>query len=1311
MKRALRIGAAVAVLALLVGAGGLLVLRTAWFREQLRQRAIEELQKTTGGKVEIARIDFEPRRWRARLAGLTIRGTEGPGDSPLLHAEALEVQLRLISFLERRVDVAGLRLVAPEIHIRVAADGSTNIPTPPGKSRLFTEDVLDLAVGSFEVERGALWWNDRRYDLEVAMSSLRAQVRLDKRQRYVGHVEAVRAILPPWLRVPMVGHLAADFQLLRDRIEVPDVTVHTGRSMAKASGTISNLFQPHWQFQYEAAVEAPEAAHAIELPELKAGRILVRGKFDAGPGGWGARGTLSGRQVAIAGKGFQLREASLDGEYRLDPRQLRVDDLRVRLLGGEWSGRLKADYPSRSEPIRASAEGRVEGIRLEAVAQALSSPGFSRLGWTAVIRGPVNARGLWPLSARNLSAEADVILEPPGDPGGLTPVRGTLRAAGQGQSAQAQINEFRLATAATSIVASGHVSSESRSDLQFQLQTTRLEDLAGTAAVLSGEKIEIPLRLDGEAAVRGRATGTLEQPEVDANVDVARFAYQGREWDSFSGRVQWSPRRLRLIGGRLAKGRTAVSASLTAELEDGKLTDRSRLEAEIAVRDTQLEDLAALAGQKPPLSGAVTATLKLEGTRKEPRGAGRIEIRRGVVWEEPFDSLRSGVTIDGSQVRLQNVQIAKGGSAITGASAFDLEKRTFRFDAQGQNLALSQVQTLAKLGQDGASRKVAGSASFEASGSGRMAAPAAGSAVEELAIAGDLRLQKVALDGHALGDFAATVRNQGDKLKVEVQSSFAGGQIRGDGEVTPRGAFPVQGRIEFRDLDLAPALQMAGLGNPSARIPTDGSLALSGEARRPETISADGSLTRLEIIVPANPGAGQQRTLRSVEPVKWRVAKQKLTLEALHLAGEGSDLHSSGSVDLGSAGAINLAVKGSLDLEVLARLESKLDVSGSSTVDATITGPLRHPDLRGAMELRKVSVGSDELPVSFSAGEINLSGYADLAGENTAYRLLADARQMRVHYQRGLTALLEGRAVLAGANQRSVLSGDIKVSRVSTRASLDVGVLLAALKQPIRTPSRNPWLSGAQLNVAIVTAPDIRFDTSLARNFQADANLRLQGTALNPALLGRINITQGDFQFQGTHFSIDRGDITFLNPVRIDPILNLDLETSLSGYEITLTLAGPIQQLGVSYRSDPPLPFNEVITLLAVGRAPTTDPTVAAAQSAQARSLTQLGATGVISQAMAKPAAGGRLQRFFGASHLKLDPEMTGAESGNLGARVTLEQQVGKDITFTYTYNLASAQEQIVRVRWALSPQFSVIAVRDENGVFGLDFLYKKRYR
>jgi translocation and assembly module TamB len=34
----------------------------------------------------------------------------------------------------------------------------------------------------------------------------------------------------------------------------------------------------------------------------------------------------------------------------------------------------------------------------------------------------------------------------------------------------------------------------------------------------------------------------------------------------------------------------------------------------------------------------------------------------------------------------------------------------------------------------------------------------------------------------------------------------------------------------------------------------------------------------------------------------------------------------------------------------------------------------------------------------------------------------------------------------------------------------------------------------------------------------------------------------------------------------------------------------------------------------------------------------------------------------------------------------------------------------VVRIEWAFSKEWSVVALREENGVFGLDFFYKKRF-
>jgi len=285
----------------------------------------------------------------------------------------------------------------------------------------------------------------------------------------------------------------------------------------------------------------------------------------------------------------------------------------------------------------------------------------------------------------------------------------------------------------------------------------------------------------------------------------------------------------------------------------------------------------------------------------------------------------------------------------------------------------------------------------------------------------------------------------------------------------------------------------------------------------------------------------------------------------------------------------------------------------------------------------------------------------------------------------------------------------VRVLRTSFNPRTDFASILAQSSQPVRTPAATTGLlAGTQFDVQVESAPDLLVQSALAQQLQAEANLRLRGTATNPVLLGRINITQGQLTFFGNQYTIQQGSVSFFNAVKLEPVLNIDLGTKARGIDVTITISGPLNKLNVSYRSDPPMQFSDIVALLATGRAPSTDLSAAARQSGAVMSWQQVGASAIVGEALANPVSG-RLQRFFGISRIKIDPTLTGLE--NPQARLTIEQQVTPDITFTYITNVNQANPQVIRVEWAVNRQWSVVAVRDENGIFGMDFYYKKRFK
>ncbi len=49
-------------------------------------------------------------------------------------------------------------------------------------------------------------------------------------------------------------------------------------------------------------------------------------------------------------------------------------------------------------------------------------------------------------------------------------------------------------------------------------------------------------------------------------------------------------------------------------------------------------------------------------------------------------------------------------------------------------------------------------------------------------------------------------------------------------------------------------------------------------------------------------------------------------------------------------------------------------------------------------------------------------------------------------------------------------------------------------------------------------------------------------------------------------------------------------------------------------------------------------------------------------------------------------------------------------MTVTYTSNVSSTQQQVIQVEYILNRTISIVALRDQNGTFGVDVKIKKRF-
>jgi translocation and assembly module TamB len=290
---------------------------------------------------------------------------------------------------------------------------------------------------------------------------------------------------------------------------------------------------------------------------------------------------------------------------------------------------------------------------------------------------------------------------------------------------------------------------------------------------------------------------------------------------------------------------------------------------------------------------------------------------------------------------------------------------------------------------------------------------------------------------------------------------------------------------------------------------------------------------------------------------------------------------------------------------------------------------------------------------------------------------------------------------LTGPPSNALLSGTIMLTRFSLNPNFDFSIYLASTRPSIAIGEQNSPFNDLHLDVRVLSTPELQVQTSLAR-VSGDVDLRMRGTPLRPVLQGRVNIVQGDVFFNGTRYHMERGDVTFNNPTRIDPILNMDLTAHIRDYDVTLGLHGPMDHMSTNYRSEPPLPTSDILALLAFGR------TREDLSSPQPNSnYTETASSAILGQAISSVVSN-RVQKLFGVSRIKIDPQV-GTATSNPTARVTIEQQVSNNITLTYITDVTQAQQQVIQMEVNVNRNVSVVAVRDQYGVVAVDVRIRSR--
>lgn len=1319
-------------LLLILAMVGVFVARSDWFREKVRQRIVAEVEKATGGRVEIAAFRFDWRKLRAEVDQFVIHGTEPPTAPPLLRAPSVVVVLKIISVFEKKVDIESLDINDPQANLLIAADGSTNIPEPKIKrqtDKTAMEQILDLAIRRFTLQNGIVAVNSKKTPFDARGENLRAQFFYELiGPRYKGDISIQPLHLTYGTDRPLPVNVNLALSLAKNRIDVSSAKLDTAESHVELSGAVADLNNPRGAFQYNVRIALAEMGRTLKLRSKQDGVIQLGGnaRFN-GTADYLVTGNLHAENLSFRQGDINLKNIRAESAIEIDPKKVALTGIRLSTPEGNFNGRAEI-----LQMDRFRVEGDLSRFDIRRAARLYTR---QALPWDAEISGPVRIEGLLSKIDRgDFQAGARLNISPAPR---SAPVRGTIEAKYDGRSQTLDLARSHISLPSSNLDLSGVLGKQ----LRVHLESKNLNDLLPALELASsGGPASLPVKLEnGVAIFDGTVTGKLNSPVIAGHLSVTNFVYEQEKVDSLAADIALDRSGAQIRNANIARGNMQAQLAGSVGLHNWKLENNGAVTATAALRNADVKDLLALARQKSlPVTGMLNATANFSGTVGNPRLALDLTVVKGSAYEEPFDKLTAKVDYAGNAVEVATAQLVAGPKQIDLKAGYEhaannLMNGRLRFQVASNSMPVNQFQIVRKYRPD-----VLGNVQLNASGMATVAKSKSGQTDFQLAeLNANVTAHGLQVEQKKVGDALLTANTTGQILNAHLEVAVAGSNVRGDGHWRLEGDYPGSAQVTFSKIDFA-ALR-AWLASPKSSFNVEGSaegkLDISGPALKPEIWKASLEIPQLQIT--PLPGTGHERnaagyTLRNDGPIRVTMENSVVNIQNARFTGRETNIAIAGKVSLKEKNPLDVRVNGTLDLALLQDFDRDLNASGKVVTDASIRGALTQPLLNGSLQLQKGNFSYASLPNGLSnangvirfdgnraqiesltaesgGGKITAAGFAALAGGGAAFRLDLTANQVRVRYPEGVSTVADARLNVSGTTERSVLSGSVTILRTGFNPRTDFGSMLARSAEPVRTPSAETGLlGGMQFDIQIETAPDITFQTDIAQDLQADANLRLRGSPSNPVLLGRINITQGDLTFFGNKYTINQGSISFYNPVKLEPILNIDLETKARGVDVTLTLSGPINKLNVSYRSDPPLQFSDIVALLATGRTPTSDPSLVANQSGAAQSWQQMGASALVGQAIANPVAG-RLQRLFGVSKIKIDPLLTGVD--NPQARLTIEQQVTPSITFTYITNLSNSNPQVIRVEWALNKQWSAVALREENGWFGLDFLYKKRFK
>jgi translocation and assembly module TamB len=1238
---------------------------------------------------------------RIDLYDVVVAGAPPYTSPPLLTVAHIELAVKITSLLHRTWYVDYVGVDRPVVHYFGDARGVDNLPQTKSSqtNQQSRVNLFQLGIRHAVLDRGEVWYNNRKSSLEADLHDVSLQSAFDPaRTRYAGTLGYREGNLRLGTYRPMAHDFQARFAVTPREFTLERAVLSSGPSQIVLSGTVRNFAHPTVNANYSATVDSGQFRRILNNPSLPIGVLRAAGTLD-----YRARpntpmldavvlnGTVSSAVLTLATPSFRSDIRDLSARYAVANGNAEVRDIHARLLGGELTATLTMrDITGNS---RSHLQAALRGVSLADAASMMKSAALKNVAVTGAASATADAT--WGETLSDLVARTDATLSAtlrPAAGGNAVPLNGVIHARYSAPSKEVTLVNSYLRSQENSLTLNGTVSN--RSALQVSLESSNLHELETAAALFRTPPA--PLGLYGGASFAGSVTGSTSAPHVTGQLAANNLKVKGSSWKLLHAGVDLSPSSAALRNGQLQPAdRGNISFSVQTALSQWSFTNTSPFQVALKVSNVNVSNLTRAAGSAAPVTGTLAATVNASGTALSPAGSGAIRLTSAVVSKQPIQALNVDFQGTGEQVNARlAVQIPKSGNAHAVVTYFPRQQGyEGTLQAVGINLAQLEAVKSKNLG-------LSGTLNLTASGRGTLQNPG---------LQATLEVPTLAVQGQTVSGLTlqATVANHVANFTLDSQVLDTYARARGTVQLV--GQYFANATLDTGAIPLAPlvaAYAPSQAGNIAGQ--TELHATLRGPLKNFAQVQAHASIPTLQLAY------GNAVHLAAVRPIQMDYTNGVLQIQRAEIRGTGTSLAFQGAIPVKSAAPASLLLVGNVDLQIAQLLNPDITSAGQVQFNINSYGAAANPNVEGQVRIVNASFATGSLPIglqnangvlTLTRDRLDITQFTGTVGGGTVtasgsvvyrpaldFHLALAGNGIRMLYPGGIRVGADTNLRLAGTPQASILAGGVQLTQLQFTPDFDLMNFMSQLGGGAAVPApTGGFTSNLKLNVGVQSTAGINL-VSRTMSLDGAANLRLTGTADQPAVLGRVVLTGGDLIFMGNRYVLQGGTIDFINPSRTEPVVNVSVNTSVDQYNIQVHFWGPAEHLHTSYSSDPSLPPSDIINLIAFGK-------TSEASAANPTPPGNLGAESLIASQVSSQITG-RVSKIAGISQLSIDPVL-GGSGQTPGARIAIQQRVTSKIYVDFASDVTSTQHQAIQVEYHVSPKLSFSGSRNQNGGFG----------